>query len=327
LKRNIKRHTPEFRLEQRAAARRRSAEEKGKGVRWDRLHETRNEYVRWQEFYFWARCGMEVDSGISDHLKAVLDEQLPGFCEHELQCSKAPRKDRRPPWLRLAGWIDEHKFQSAHREGWLEAVTFYAVRDPRYRRALTHYSECAARWKRKRPGAYPSFEQWKQDAEGCDYTRNLQSDISKILKPSMSVPLEQLSGAVERYVEWHGFVWWCRSALAKGLRFAPEVSRALEARCPGFLDQETKLRANPARGKYRCSNRLLAWVEEHFFQDAKCGGWFDAVVLYAADHTRKTRTERYWAHWDYNSNWPGSRYPAYDTWRKEADDFVEAAPN
>lgn len=131
--------------------------------------DARNQYIDWQEFYLWVRSILEAENGIPDWLVEILDTRCPGFLENEKRLT--PRASRsRPLPLRLEDWIDDHIFDFAKQEGWFNAITFYAVREPRYQRAEVCRSECVERWKKAKPLRYPSFEEWKDMAAGCDNT-------------------------------------------------------------------------------------------------------------------------------------------------------------
>jgi hypothetical protein len=309
-------------------AARRRADQQARGIRWDRLLQTRRDYVSWTEFYFWARSIMEADAGISDWLGGILKERTPGFIEYDLEYRWTRPKQKSLPWQRLTEWVDEHIFESAHRDGWLEAITFYAARDLRSQRAMAYWRECRALWRRKRPHSYPPFEEWRHAAGDCDCASILRPEISTIVQSSKRASTERFAAEVERYIDWEAFAHWARSPLVEGGELPPEVEQELQTRCPGFLDRDKELRRNDRPGKAQSWVRLLAWGEAHFFSDAKKGGWFDAVLFYAADHPRKVRTSEYWAHRD--NQWsrdPKSSYPSFDKWRKDADDYVDETSN
>jgi hypothetical protein len=271
---------------------------------------------------------MEADAGIPDWLGVILKERTPGFIEYELEYRGTHSKQRSLPWQRLTEWINEHIFESAHRDGWLEAITFYAARDLRSQRAIAYWRECRSLWRRKRPHSYPPFEEWRHAAGDCDCASILRPEISTIVQSSKRVSTERFAAEVERYIDWEAFAHWARSPLVEGGELPPEVEQELQARCPGFLDRDKEQRRNDPPGKPQSWVRLLAWGEGQFFSDAKKGGWFDAVLFYAADNPRKVRTSEYWAHWD--SEWsrdPKASYPSFVKWRKDADDYVEETSN
>jgi hypothetical protein len=69
--------------------------------------EARNQYLDWQEFYYWARSIMESEHGIPDVLAKKLDELCPGFLGAEKEyVAKRPKESSLAP-IRLGQWIDE----------------------------------------------------------------------------------------------------------------------------------------------------------------------------------------------------------------------------
>jgi hypothetical protein len=68
----------------------------------------------------------------------------------------------------------------------------------------------------------------------------------------------------------------------------------------------------------------MHWIGDHFFQDAKQEGWFDAVLIQKRIHPRSIRTMEFSDHcrqlWRHVLPSP---YPAFDQWRRDADAYVE----
>jgi hypothetical protein len=58
---------------------REKAEQEARRVPWQLLMEARNQYLDWQEFYYWARSIMESEDSIPNWLAKKLDELCPGF--------------------------------------------------------------------------------------------------------------------------------------------------------------------------------------------------------------------------------------------------------
>jgi hypothetical protein len=129
------------------------ADEQARRIPWQRLLDTRTQYIDWQEFYLWARSILEVEEQTPDWLVDILKERCPGFLEHDKTLTAKAAKEK-PLALRPEDWIDEYVFGFAKNEGWFNAITYYAVRDPRYQRAEVCWSEClVASLDRKRLGA------------------------------------------------------------------------------------------------------------------------------------------------------------------------------
>ena len=68
----------------------------------------------------------------------------------------------------------------------------------------------------------------------------------------------------------------------------------------------------------------MLWIGDHYFQDAKTEGWFDAILVQVRSHPRAIRTMEYADHCD--EVWSLemlSPYPAFEDWRREADSYVD----
>ena len=106
------------------------ADAQARRIPWQRLLDTRNESIDWQEFYLWVRSILEAENRIPDWLVATLNTRCPGFLENDKRQAPKAAKNR-PLALRLEDWIDDHVFGLAKQEGWFSAITYYAIREPR----------------------------------------------------------------------------------------------------------------------------------------------------------------------------------------------------
>jgi hypothetical protein len=291
------------------------ADAQARRVPWQRLLQTRNEYLDWQEFYLWVRSVLEVENRIPDWLLEILDKRCPGFLENEKKLSPKTVRHRPLP-LRLEDWIDDHVFGFAKREGWFNAINYYAIRDPRYQGAEVCWSECVKKWKKAKPVRYPSLKEWKDMARQCDDTAHLVPGLQKAGAPVRLVAPERLADAVSRYIDWEAFACWVRAGLERGSPVPQEVARELRQRCPGFPGEHPDARD---------WQQLLSWIAGEYFEDAKSEGWFDAILLFAHRHPRAIRTMEYADHCDElrGPNLPVP-YPSFDDWRREADAYVES---
>ena len=107
---------------QRAARQR--ADDEARRIPWQRLLDTQNQYIDWQEFYLWVRSILEVEDRIPDWLIEILNARVPGFIETERALTPKAAKTR-PLHFRLEDWIDEHIFAFAKQEGSFFASTYY----------------------------------------------------------------------------------------------------------------------------------------------------------------------------------------------------------
>ncbi len=289
------------------------ADAQARRIPWQRLLDTRNKYIDWQEFYLWVRSVLEIESRIPDWLVEELDKRCPGFLECEKKLSPKATKNRPLP-LRLEAWIDDHIFGFAKQEGWFNAITYYAIRDPRYQRAEVCWSECVKAWKKAKPVRYPSFEDWKDTAARCDGTAHLVPELRRASASVKLVTPQRLADAVSRYIDWEAFAYWVRAGLELGSPVQQEVAGELQRRCPGFLE---------AHPNARDGQQLLSWIGDQNFSHAKSEGWFEAILLFAHRHPRAIRTMEYAEHCE--DAW-GSRlpdpYPSFEEWREEADSYV-----
>ena len=290
------------------------ADAQARRIRWQRLLDTRNEYIDWQEFYLWIRSVLEVENCIPDWLVEVLEKRCPGFVENESKLTPKAATNRPLP-LRLEDWIDDHIFGYAKQEGWFNAITFYAIQEPRYQRAEVCWSECVEKWDKAKPLQYPSFEEWKVMAAQCDETARLLPDLRKASVSVKLVAPDRLGEAVSRYIDWEAFAYWVRPGLERGSPLPTEIAREVKRRCPGFLEIQ------PVARDWR---ELMSWIADQNFKDAKREGWFDAILLFTHRHPRAIRTMEYADYcdeaWDLRLPDP---YPSFAEWRTSADSYTE----
>jgi hypothetical protein len=304
---------------QRAARER--ADDQARRIPWQRLYDARNQYIDWQEFNLWARSILEVEGQMPDCVAEVLNDRCPGFLQAEKELPPKATKNRPLP-LRLEDWIDEHVFEFAKKEGWFNAITYYAIRDSRYQRAEVCWSECVEKWKKTRPLRYSSFEEWKCMAAECNETARLVASERKARSSSKLVDPDRLSDAVSRYIDWEALAYWAQPALESCPQLPAEVVYQFERRCPGFL--ELNAREKDSRPASQAWQRLMLWIADHYFQDEKTEGWFDAILVQVRSHPRAIRTMEYADHCDERwSSEPRSPYPSFEDWRREADLYVD----
>jgi len=299
------------------------AQELARRVPWQVLLETRNQYLAWQEFYYWARSILDCEEHLPGWLKQRLEEMCPGFIASETDRSQRHAGDARLA-VSLGKWIDEHIFAFAAQAGWLPAVTFYAVRDPRYGKVSRYWSESTKNWREVRPREYPVLADWVRDAQLCDETIDLLPEFGKQRECLKLVRPERLAEAVSRYIDLEAFAYWARPVLEQGLASAPEVVRAVEECCAGF----TAFNLSPSRGRGQFASgwdHLMRWIADNLFQEATDQGWFDAILISAHMHPRSIRTMEYADHCE--EVWKGQLpvpYPPFRAWREDADRYVEA---
>ena len=237
-------------------------------------------------------------------------------------------KGRHSPSLRLLAWIEDHFFADAKNDGWLDAATYYAARDARCLKAEAYWSDYVRESKKATARSFVPFQDWLRSAAAqSDPRPHLSPELRKLWEPLSRVTIERLQEAVDRYLEWQALARWVRSPLESDARNLPSsVEVQLRRRCPGFLEYDAQLRGSDSPLLPRSWFRLMDWIEDHFFSEAKAEGWFSAVVFSAENHPRSERTIEYWMEWD-DALLPedfGS-YPSFEEWRARADSYVQSA--
>ena len=312
--------TSVFRVQQLA---RKRAESQARRIPWQQLHESCNRYIEWQEFFLWIRSIIEVEGGIPNWLAPVLDERCPGFLPAAKELAPKEAKAR-PLALRLEDWIDEHAFAAAKEQGWFNAITYYSVRDPRYQRAEVCWSSCVKKWKKDKPVRYPSFEEWRAMALQCDGTAHLLARERTLRSSFKLVDPDRLSQAVSCYIDLEALSHWAQLASDHYPELPNEVVVELDHRYPGFLGAGSKGGERESSTALASFEQLMNWGIEHYFQDAKAEGWFDAVLVQAQNHPRAIRTREYVEHCKECRGAKGRKpFPSFEQWRQDADSYIE----
>lgn len=119
--------------------------------------------------------------------------------------------------------------------------------------------------------------------------------------------------AVREYLKWEAFSLWIR-VIADAERRPPGwMLESLRKRCPGILLNEQAHRKPRQGHSDPLPLRLLGWVHNNIFADAKREGWLDALIFYAV---RDPRSQRMWAYWENcEAEWKKQRprsYPPFE---------------
>jgi hypothetical protein len=133
----------------------------------ERLSTAIRSYLDWQAFAFWVRTAIEtVSRGLPPHVEQALRHRCPGFTLHNEESGYTASSERQPSsWDRLLRWGHDHLFADAQKEEWLEAILFYVELHPRSMRIADYWLFWDRRWSPASAESYPSFEQWRQDAD------------------------------------------------------------------------------------------------------------------------------------------------------------------
>lgn len=307
---------------------RRTAEQEAARIPWPRLHEAREKYVEWEAFALWVRAIEDAEGDVPEWLAEAVEKRCPDFLKfvgkHGQQHADSPPFF----WYHLERWINERIFGKPWREGWMNAVGYCAARSLASLRNHAYWEYCERLWKRSKPAAYPAFRDWLRASErSCDRALDeceMPEEKRRLLKLSQRVGPRTLRQAVEHYIEWEVFAYWTRTALEAGSRLPASVVREVKQRCPGFFEADGLARAaNPGEEPHCRFSRMIQWIKDHEFADARKRGWLEVLLYQAHLHPRHARVIDYWHDWE--AGWakhPSSEYPFFKKWRDAADRYT-----
>ena len=131
----------------------------------DRLAEAVSWYMDWEAFAYWLRPALEVgSSGLPAEVARELGRRCPGFLESYPTAQKSA-SDCVDPWQELMLWIADHFFPEAKHEGWFDAILIQVRNHPRAVRTMEYSDHCDKIWSASLPVPYPTFEDWRRDAD------------------------------------------------------------------------------------------------------------------------------------------------------------------
>jgi hypothetical protein len=73
------------------------------------------------------------------------------------------------------------------------------------------------------------------------------------------------------------------------------LTAEIEDRCPGFLEHESRYSVEHPGEGFLTPLTLGAWIDDHVFEFAKKGGWFNAIAYYAVREPRYQRSNVCWS--------------------------------
>lgn len=130
-----------------------------------RLAEAVSQYIDWEAFAYWARPALECQSPLPAEVRNEIGSRCLGFLER-VNCTRGHEgKAGSDGWHQLMSWVVEHSFGKAKAEGWFDAVLIQARSHPRAIRTMEYADHCDEVWGAHLPSPYPSFEDWRRDAD------------------------------------------------------------------------------------------------------------------------------------------------------------------
>ena len=143
----------------------RKAKASAKQVAPDRLGEAVSRWIDWEAFAYWARPALECRSGLPTEVASELERRCPGFLDANSGTGKQDSAHTSQDWHSLMSWIADHCFQDAKIEGWFDTILGQARSHPRAIRTMEYADHCDEVWNSATPEPYPSFEDWRRDAD------------------------------------------------------------------------------------------------------------------------------------------------------------------
>ena len=146
-------------------ARERKARASAKLVHPDRLTQAATRYLDCEALAYWARQALERGSGPPAEVVRELDRRCPGYLDAALKARAQESSAATQEWRRMMLWIADQFFQDAQTEGWFDAILIQVRSHPRAIRTMEYANHCDEIWDSELPSPYPSFEDWRRDAD------------------------------------------------------------------------------------------------------------------------------------------------------------------
>jgi hypothetical protein len=274
-------------------------------VPWNRFQKAYEEYLRWEAFTLWVMTIVDIEGSAPSWVVATLKQRCPGFLEKTV-----PLKQPGLLGFNLREWIHNQVFGDVEQEGWLDALLFYGVRDVRSQRTWAYWEHCEEEWHRRPPSPFPGFEEWLR--------------LARNYNPDRETSVTNLAEVLEQYVEWKIFACWLEPLTKAKIELPKRITKELERRCPGFLDVSGSNSTMRHHNKANTGQRLMNWIEDQFFSDAKKEGWLDCIRLQAQSHPLYARVMGYSRRWNRSllQN-PTAEYPSFVQWCSAAENYIE----
>ncbi len=121
-----------------------------------RLADAVSQFIDWEAFAYWVRPTLELGSRLPKEVARELRRRCPGFLEVQ-----SGARD----WHSIMCWIADRSFKDAKSAGWFDAMVIHAHNHPRAIRTMEYADHCDEVWASRLPDPYPSFEDWRRNAD------------------------------------------------------------------------------------------------------------------------------------------------------------------
>jgi hypothetical protein len=135
------------------------------------------------------------------------------------------------------------------------------------------------------------------------------------------VRVDRLSAATEEYLEWFSFTHWALALLGRGLQLPTLIVREINRRFPGCNEIADAFAAK-TRTKITLAPRVMLWIENQYFSEAKEGSWLDILRHQAQNDPTFVRIAAHANSWSaLHSRNRGHSYPSFGTWYRAAKNY------
>ncbi len=260
-------------------------------VPWKQLAAAVDQIVEWRAFSLWLRAIADIEGSLPRVVCEAIEKRCPGFLE-SMSGGLVGKL-----WTEVLAWSERNMFAQAVRGGWIEAAHYYSGLDPRSEPAWQHWERSTAAWASKKPGRYPSFEEWWIEAQQAG--------------AEVEGPL------AEHAIEAAAYSYWAVLVLMTNgdeLAFREHI----ELRCPAFFTRNSL----PAGSDDSASGRFREALEAALIGS---GTRLEEARDTARAHLRLLRLAAYFAVCKEQVRLtPAPLVPAFEAWLRQADDFVTA---
>lgn len=123
-------------------------------------------YVEWEVFAFWTRTALEGEFPLPTAVERELKRRCPGFLEAETVArATSPGEETFCRFDRLLGWIENHEFAKARKEGRYDVIRYQARLHPQHSRVTYYWHDWEAEREKHPAARYPAFKEWRGTAD------------------------------------------------------------------------------------------------------------------------------------------------------------------
>jgi hypothetical protein len=143
----------------------RKARSSAKLVHAERLGDAVARYMDYEALAYWARPALARCPDLPTEVVSEVERHCPGFLGGIIEGRQHASGGASERWQGLMLWIADQFFRDAKNEGWFDAILLHARSHPRAIRTMEYAGHCDEVWTSQGPEPYPSFEDWRRDAD------------------------------------------------------------------------------------------------------------------------------------------------------------------